>query len=77
MYTIIIKVTYKRINSDANIAKFQQRLSDVKWQEILDNNDADDDYNKFIETFDTLYNECVSLKKCTNNKKRTNVPVDH
>ena len=48
------KVTYKRIHSDTNIANFQQRLSDVKWQEILDNNDADADHNKFIETFDTL-----------------------
>ena len=64
------KVTYKRIHSDGNIAKFQQKLSDVKWQEILDNNDANDDYNKFIEIFDTLYNECVPLKKCTNNRRK-------
>ena len=56
------KITYKRIHTDDNIAKFKQRLIDVKWQEILDNNIADDDYNKFFETFDTLYNECVPLK---------------
>ena len=64
------KITYKRIHTDDNIAKFKQRLIDVKWQEILDNNNANDDYNKFIETFDTLYNECVPLKKCTNNRRK-------
>ena len=56
------KITYKRIYTDDNITKFKQRLIDVKWQEILDNNNADDDYNKFIETFDTLYYECVPLQ---------------
>ena len=56
------KITYKRIHTDDNIAKLKQRLIDVKWQEILDNINANDDYNKFIETFDTLYNECVPLK---------------
>ena len=64
------KITYKRIHTDDNIAKLKQRLIDVKWQEILDNNNANDDYNKFIETFDTLYNECVPLKKCTNNRRK-------
>ena len=64
------KITYKRIHTDGNIAKFKQRLIDVKWQDILDNNNANDDYNKFIETFDTLYNECVPLKKCTNNRRK-------
>ena len=29
-------------------------VSDVKWQDILDNNDADDGYNKFFETFYSL-----------------------
>ena len=44
------------------LRSFKQILLDVKWREILDNNNADDDYNKFIETLDTLYNECVPLK---------------
>ena len=43
-------------------------MSDVKWQEILENNGADVNHNKFIETFDALYNECVPLKKCPNNR---------
>ena len=64
------KITYKRIHTDDNIAKLKQRLIDVKWQEILDNNNANDDYNKFNETFDTVYNECVPLKKCTNNRRK-------
>ena len=72
------KITYKRNHTNDNIANLKQRLSNVKWQEILDNNNVDDDYNTFFETFNTVYNECVPLKKCTNNKRKgTNIPLDH
>ena len=64
------KVTYKRNHTNDNIANLKERLSGVKWQEILDNNNVDDDYNKFLETFNTVYNECVPLNKCTNNKRK-------
>ena len=47
------------------------KLSEVKWHEILDNNDADDDYNTFIEQFNKVYDECIPLKKCTINRKKT------
>ena len=46
------RVTYKRNHSDDNITKLKHKLSEVKWCEILDGNDADVDYNKFLETFD-------------------------
>ena len=59
---------YKRHHSD-NIYKFKQRLSDVKWQEVYNNNDASDDYNKFVETFEIIYDECIPLKKCKVKKK--------
>ena len=52
------------------INKFKQRLSDVKWQDVLNNNDANDDYNKFVETFEIIYDECIPLKKCKVNKKK-------
>ena len=44
---------YRRNRCGENINKFQKRLSDVKWQEILNNN-ANDDYNKFVESFETI-----------------------
>ena len=34
----IKKCIYKRINSNENISKLKQKLSDVNWQEKLDNN---------------------------------------
>ena len=40
------------------------------WCEISDGNDADVDYNKFIETFDNIYNDCIPLKKCNGNRKK-------
>ena len=52
------------------INKFKQRLSDVKWQDELNNNDANDDYNKFVETFEIIYDECIPLKKCNVNEKK-------
>ena len=58
---------YKRNHSDDNIDKCKQRLSDVKWQEVLNNIDANDDYNKFVETFEIIYDEYIydiRLKKC-------------
>ena len=64
------KFIYKRINSNENISKLKQKLSDVNWQEKLDNNDVNVDYDKFIEMFDVLYDECIPLKKCTTNRKK-------
>ena len=64
------KSIFKRKHSNENVNRLKQRLSDVKWQEILDNRDVNDDYNKFIETFNMLYDECVPLKKCNVNRKK-------
>ena len=45
---------YKRKHSVDNINKFKKRLSEEKWQEILDNDDANNDYNPFIEQFNKV-----------------------
>ena len=60
------KVTYKRNHTNDNIANLKQRLSGVKWHEILDNNNVDDDYNTFFETF----NNTVFSRKIHNNKSK-------
>ena len=64
------KYAYKRNHCNENINNLKQRLSHVKWQETLDNNDANDDYNTFVEKFETLYDECIPLKKRTINRKK-------
>ena len=45
-------------------------MREVNWCDILDGNNADDDYNRFIVTFDDLYNECIPLKKIKSNRKK-------
>ena len=45
-------------------------MKEVNWCDILDGNNADDDYNRFIVTSDDLYNECIPLKKINSNRKK-------
>ena len=61
---------YRRNHSDDNISKLNKKLSEVNWCEILDGNNANDDYDKFIVTFDNIYKECIPLKKCNGNRKK-------
>ncbi len=64
------KVEFKRNHSNVNIARFKKKLLDVNWNEALDGTNAEDDYNVFINIFETLYNECIPLKKCSRNKRK-------
>ena len=64
------KFTYERNHCNVNLNKFKKRLSEIKWQELLDNNDVNDDYDKFIERFNEIYDESILLKKCTVNRKK-------
>ena len=57
---------YKRSFSDGNINNLKQKLS----SEILGGRDADEDYNKFIEVFMSLYDECIPLTKIKPNKRK-------
>ena len=64
----IKKFIYKWNICSENISKLKQKLSDVNWQAELDYKDINVDYDKSFETFDTLYDECIPLKKCTTNR---------
>ena len=59
-----------------NLNKYKNRLSEIKWQEVLDNNDVNDYFDKFIKRFNTIYDESILLKKCTDNRKK-DVTMDH
>ena len=64
------KVFYKRNYCNANIEKLKQRLSEVKWHESLDNINVNADYDKFIATFNSLYDECIPLKNVKSIEKK-------
>ena len=66
----IKEYVYKRNHCGDNIHKFKKRLSDVKWQEVLHNDNVNNDYNRFVETFEMIYDECIPLKKYIVNKKK-------
>ena len=61
--------SYKRCHSDDNISRLKKCLADVKWEEVLDNVDANQDYDTFINKFEELYNECIPLKNCKSKRK--------
>ena len=65
------KYVYKRNHSNDNISKLKQKLSNVNWQETLDNSDVNDDYTTFVETFENLYDECIPLKNVKSTEKET------
>ena len=65
------KYIYKRNHTEDNIAWFQNKLSSVDWNELLDGIDASSDYNSFLKTFDELYDECIPLKRSKVNRKKT------
>ena len=64
------KYVYKRNHTDDNIDRFRNRLSKVNWNEILDGDEVNSDYNKFLNKFNELYDECIPVKKCKLNRKK-------
>ncbi len=66
----IKKVTYRRKHTNDNIARLKSKLQGVNWNHVLDGVNAEDDYNQFVKTFESLYDECIPLKKHTRNKKK-------
>ena len=62
---------YTRKHSEDNVTKFKNCLSRVNWNEILDGNDANSDYDNFVNRFKELYDECIPLKRSRTNRKKT------
>ena len=60
----------------SNISKCKQCLSNVRWGEVLDDIDVNQDYNTFVTKFQELYDECISLKNvpCSKRKRDPKLP---
>ena len=56
-------ITYKRVYSDVNINKFNDRLSKTEWTSVLSASDAQKAYTNFHDIMSNLYNECFPLKE--------------
>ena len=63
------KFLYKRNHSLDNINHLKQKLSNVNWHEELVDNNANDSYNKFINIFIKIYDECIPMKKYKSTNK--------
>ncbi len=64
------KFVYKRKLTEENITKFKQRLSKVKWSEVLHGIDSNNDYFTFVDVNNKLYNECIPLRKSSENRRK-------
>ena len=64
------KYVCRRNHSEDNISRFQNSLSRVNWSEILDGVDVNSDYNKFLNIFNELYDECIPMKKSKTTRKK-------
>ena len=56
-------VIRKRVYSDANINRFNSRLSSTDWTSVLSANDAQKAYSNFHDIMSRLYNECFPFKE--------------
>jgi hypothetical protein len=64
------KYVYKRCHTGDNIDRFKQELSKINWKTILNNNNADDDYNAFNKIVIELYDKCIPVKKRSSKYKK-------
>ena len=64
------KFVYKRKYTDENIFYFQQKLSQMNWNDVLHGYEADCDYVRFIDKFNELPDQCIPLRKCTVNRHK-------
>ena len=64
------KYVHKRLLTDGNVSKLKQKLSNIEWDNVLQGDNVNDDYEMFLKTFTETYNDCIPIKKCVFNKKK-------
>ena len=78
-YNIHIKETeerfiFRRDISDISVEKFKYKLRTVSWDSITNSSDTDKAYDKFIEIFSSLYDDCFPKKKIKLKPQKYNNP---
>ena len=61
---------YKRKYTDDNVPYFKRKLSQMNWDDTLHGLDADCDFNKLIDQFNEIYDQCIPLRKCKANRRK-------
>ena len=59
-----------RTYSEANIAKFRHKLSLVNWAEITEENSAETCYSRFLQKYQSIFNECFPLVTVSRKKMK-------
>ena len=49
----------------------KRKLAQVNWNDLLHGIDAESDYDNFISKFNELYDECIPVRKCKINRRKT------
>ena len=66
------KYNLKREVNSVNVKNLVKRLGCVEWSEVYETVGVNEAYNKFINIFSNLYNNCCPIVKvkCRNNKDK-------
>lgn len=69
------KVDYKYIRQEkeSNLVKVFNSLNEHDWSDVLNENDVNNAYNKFLSEYVTIYNTYCSIKKIKVKKKKDKV----
>ena len=54
--------------SDERLSEFKHKISNIQWDNILNGNNPNSQYNDFIEVFQKIYNDCFPLKELKTSK---------
>ena len=54
---------WKKLRNGNNVAKFNDRLANVHWDELSESKNTDCTYRCFVNKYTTIYNDCFPLKK--------------
>ena len=57
-----LKLSKKRIFSEANIASFSSALRQHNWNDVLSNDDPQSSYTRFITDYTDIFNSCFPIK---------------
>lgn len=59
--------------SERNLANFKTKLAGQNWEDIVtQNQNTEESYNAFLNTFQSLFNECFPLKRQSKREAKTN-----
>ena len=61
---------FKRSFSEKNIARFREDISKQNWEEVMNTNNPDSNYDSFLSSYKDIFNNCFPLKRISRSKTK-------